>query len=342
MPLSRRHVLKSGAAIAASIAGCPRSIAFGDRGNDTSDTPDIQSWTIENNLIRREVAFHPGHGLFTSQFSDKATSTDLLLPGRDIAKARPEFSFNCNGTLCAGNSGDFELLDATPAHTATSNSLSVRLKHKSLPLEVTAVYSLYTGHAASRKSLRLKNTGLAPLRITHLAIETLEFALGPENELTLFAQYGAVPREIFYTGRSEDAGIMLLNARTGHGLAILNEVPGYMKRTEVAGWDADNTIRVSAMYDTDIMPFERRLAPGEQFTTASISILPFRRDDGLNDSRWRVPGYTASILERRLNRQGPPWIYNTWEPFERGINQQISMDLIDAAGAMGIEDHTLK
>ena len=149
------------------------------------------------------------------------------------------------------------------------------------------------------------------------------------------------PREIFYTGRSEDAGIMIVNARTGHGVAVLNEVPGYMKRTEVAGWDADNTVRVSAMYDTDIMPFERRIAPGEEFTTASISLLPFRGDDGFNDPRWCVPSYSAEVLERRINNQGPPWIYNTWEPFERGINEQISMELIDAAGAMGMDIFTI-
>src|SRR6185503_11689667 len=144
-------------------------------------------------------------------------------------------------------------------------------------------------------------TGNVPLTITHLIIETMELTLGPENEMTLWTQYGSVPREIFYTGRSEDAAIMVVNARTGHGVAILNEVPGYMKRTEVAGWDAGNSIRVSGMYDTDLMPFERRLAAREEFTTASISLLPFKRDDGFNDPRWRVPSYSAGILERRID-----------------------------------------
>lgn len=328
MAVSRRHVLKSGVAIVAAIT-CEHSL--------TGQSPTDHTWTLENDLIRRDISFHPGIGLFTSQLADKATRTDLLLPGRDIAKARPEFSFNCDGKPCTSNAGDFELVDATP----TGNSLSVRLKHKTLPLEVTAIYTVYTGHAASRKSLRLKNTGSASLHITHLAIETLELALGPENEITLFAQYGAVPREIFYTGRSEDAGLMIQNDRTGIGVVVLNEVPGYMERTEIAGWDADNTVRISAMYDTDIMPFERRLAPAEEYTTAFVSLLPFRRDDSFNDPRWRVSSYTSAILERRINKQGPPWIYNTWEPFERGINQQISMELIEAAGTIGMDVFTI-
>lgn len=338
MAISRRHVLRTGAALAAGIA-CERSLP-GETPAALAELTD-QAWIFENDLTRRDIRFRPGLGLYTTQLSDKATKIDLLIPGRDIAKTRPEFSFNCDGKSCTSNDGHFELLDAIPAATGNAHSLSVRMRHTDIPLEVTALYSLYTGHAASRKSLRLKNTGKVLLKITHLIIETLDLALGPENDMTLFAQYGAVPREIFYTGRSEDAGIMVVNARTGNGVTILNEVPGYMKRTEVAGWDAGNSIRVSAMYDTDIMPFERRLAPGEEFTTASVSLLPFRRDNAFNDPRWRVPSYTSAILERQIDKQGPPWIYNTWEPFERGINQQISMALIDAAGSMGIDIFTI-
>jgi len=46
----------------------------------------------------------------------------------------------------------------------------------------------------------------AALKLTHLNIEALGLSLGPENEIVLDAQYGAIPREIFYTGRSEMRG----------------------------------------------------------------------------------------------------------------------------------------
>jgi alpha-galactosidase len=95
------------------------------------------------------------------------------------------------------------------------------------------------------------------------------------------------------------------------------------------------------MYDTDLMPFERTLAPGEEFATASASLVAFRNGDGFNDPHWALPSYTAEVLERRVDAQGPPWIYNTWEPFERGINHNIALELIDAAGAMGLEIFTI-
>jgi len=296
---------------------------------------------VANALIRRDVVYTPGVGLYSSQLLDLATNNTLLETAPDPRKTSPEFSFVCNGHKCRSNGGVFGLIESTEAAIPGGRRRIVRLRHNKLPLDVAAVYSLYDGHAACRKHLLLKNTGTAPLEISHLAIDSLALALGPENELTLLAQYGTVPREIFYTGRSEDGGLMLANGRTGVGVAILNEAPGYMKRTEIAGWDAPDSARVSAMYDTDLMPFQRRIAPAEEFATASVSFVPFRRGDGFNDPQWRVPAYTASVLERRVDKAGPPWIYNTWEPFERGINQEIARELIEAAGSMGMDIFTI-
>jgi len=36
--------------------------------------------------------------------------------------------------------------------------------------------------------------------------------------------------------------------------------------------------------------------------------------------------YGAQVLERRVDAEGPPWITNTWEPFERGINEKTVME----------------
>ena len=122
---------------------------------------------------------------------------------------------------------------------------------------------------------------------------------------------------------------------------MISEVPGYMKRTEIGGWDDPEFTRIGVMYDTDLMPFERTLAPGEEFTTAGASLLPFRNGDGFNDPHWRLPSYSAQVLERRVDSAGPPWIYNTWEPFERRINRDTTLELVEAAGAMGMDIFTI-
>jgi alpha-galactosidase len=336
--LSRRELLQSGVVLISGLV-CQR-FSLAGAGTLTNDGTE-ESWRIGNELIRREVTFRLGVGLFTRQLSSIVTQKDLLGASMDVTKSRPEFAFLCDGQECNSNGGVFALIGFNEAKTNNSRTLQIQLKHIKLPLEVTAVYTIYEAHAASRKHLLLKNTGDSPLKITRLRVETLELSLGPENEMTLLAQYGAAPREIFYTGRSEDAGLLLTNGRTGDGIAILNEAPGYMKRTEIGGWDAADRISVSMMYDTDLMPFERIIAPGEEFETANASLVLFRSGDGFNDPRWRVPSYSAEVLERRIDHEGPSWIYNTWEPFERDINHDICLELIDAAGAMGMDIFTV-
>ena len=306
---------------------------------------NAQTWTIGNDVVKRVMAFRPrtagpvNIGLFTQEFSDLSTGASFIPHAISQMAAPNEFSFQCSGETCTG--GTFNLLGASESAIPGGKSLAVRLRHDNLGLEVTAVYRVYDGHAAVRKHLVLHNTGSTPLHISHLEIEILRLSLGHADEITLLTQYGAVPREIFYTGRSEDACLMLTNGLTKVGIAVVNEVPGYMKRTEVAGWDYPDSTPIKVMYDTDLMPFERTLAPGEEFITACASLIPFRRDDGVRDPQWRLPSYAAKVLERRVDGSGPPWIYNTWEPFERRIDKSTTLELLQAAGAMGMDIFTI-
>ena len=122
----------------------------------------------------------------------------------------------------------------------------------------------------------------------------------------------------------------------------MSEVPGYMKRTEIAGWDDPDGVRIGVMYDTDLMPFERTACGRRGVHDRGRIADSVSR--GQTDSTIRngaLPGYAAQVLERRVDAQGPPWIYNTWEPFERGINRDIALELIDAASAMGMDIFTI-
>jgi alpha-galactosidase len=285
------------------------------------------------------ITFQNGKGLATARLSSLAPPKDFITP-KQTGWAQ-EFSFRCNGQSCAGAGDSFDVDKAEEAGLANGRSLTIRLRHRHLALEVAVAYRVYSGHPAIRKNLVIRNIGATTLHISHLNIESLALSLGPENEVTLLTQYGSIPREIFYTGRSEDAALLIANGMTGSGVAIVSEVPGYMKRTEIGGWDAPDSVRIGVMYDTDIMPFERSLAPGEVFTSASVSLLAYRNGDGFNDPCWVIPSYTSEELMRRVNEQGAPWIYNTWEPFQRKINHDIALELINVAATMGMDIFTI-
>ncbi|MDE3149067.1 MAG: alpha-galactosidase, partial [Acidobacteriota bacterium] len=340
--VSRRRLLLNGMLLASSRVWMPWVFgeAAGAQQISGAGSAD-KTWTIGNDRITRTLTFRANTGLFTERFSDLSTHTDFIVPEKIRRGMAQEFSFLCNGRRCAGANASFDLVDAGEAVLRKGKSLTVRLRHKELPLEVSVVYSVYDGHPATRKHLVLRNSGTSVLHISHLNIEAIKVSLGPENETTLLTQYGTIPRETFYTGRSEDAGLLVANGLSGKGMAVISEVPGYMKRTEINGFYDAEHVQIGVMYDTDLMPFERALASGEAFTTACASLVAFRNGDGFNDPHWLLPSYAAQVLERRVDAQGPPWIYNTWEPFTRGINRTIAMDLIDAAGAMGMDIFTI-
>jgi alpha-galactosidase len=252
--LTRRRVIQSGLLMASGCACTPWAFGLAADGVEKAGAEEAgQSWTIGNDRIARTVAFTPGTGLFTKQFRCLSTQAEFILPNNAAPSLSAEFSFVCNGHNCAGRGADFDLLSAGEEMLPNGRSLTVRLRHKELPLEVSVVYCVYDGHPALRKHLELRNTGTAALHFSHLNIEALGISLGPEDETTLLTQYGTVPRETFYTGRSEDAGLLVANGRTGSGIAVLSEVPGYMKRTEIGGWDDPDHLRIGVMYDTDLM-----------------------------------------------------------------------------------------
>ena len=298
-----------------------------------------QSWTIGNDRIERVVSFDPISGVVTQRLTDLKTHTEYIPPQEPTRRAALEFSFACNGETLTG--ATFQLRKADQSTLPDGKSLTIHLQSKTFPLEVDVVYRVYDGHPAIRKWLLLRNTGSTPLHLSHMNIEAIAPSVGRSNETVLNAQYGAIPRETFYTGRSEDAGLFVSNARTGDGFAILTEIPGYMKRTEINAWYDPGRVGVGVLYDTDLMPFERLLAPGAEFKTAAVSLLTFRNGDGFNDPHWILPSYTAGVLQRKTIARDAPWIYNTWEPFERNINRNTTLQLIDVAGTMGMDIFTI-
>ena len=215
-------MLRKGALIASGSLCMPWALgaAWADGQTPGAENAD-QSWMIGNELVKRVVAFrakagnNAKTGLLTEQLSNLATQTDLISPGKMRMNMAQEFSFVCNGHECAGGNGTFDLVGASEAALANGRSLAVRLRHKKLALEVTVLYSVFKGHAAFRKHLVLRNSGTTALHISHLNIEAIGVSLGSADEMTLLTQYGAVPREIFYTGRSEDACLLVANGRTG-------------------------------------------------------------------------------------------------------------------------------
>jgi alpha-galactosidase len=297
-----------------------------------------KNWTVGNALVEREICFDAKLGLYTAAWRHKVTGTDFMtaLHSRDVK--REEFSFMSDADSISGADESWEFVDArTQKLTPNGQLLAVHLRSKTKPIEVTVSYAVYDAHPVVRKWIAITNCGNVPVVLSHLRFESVAIAPGPPGVLQASAFYGVQLREIFLTGRIDDSAVVLRNSLTGEGFIAMNEAPGWTKRTELVQWGEG----VQVMYDTDMFPLDRSLGPGGTFTSAKSSIAFFADRKGFADPQWVMPSYTSQVLMKKGSSYQPPWIYNTWEPFERGITKNITLDLIAAASRMGFDVFTI-
>ena len=134
-----------------------------------------------------------------------------------------------------------------------------------------------------------------------------------------------------------DCAVVQRNSLTGEGFVAMNEAPGWTKCTQIPTWDGG--LRV--MYDTDLFPFERTLAPGETFSSAKSSIAFFQDGKGFADPRWVMPSYTSQVLMKKGAAFKPLWHYNAYLPFKLDINAETVQQLLPIAARMGFDVFTI-
>ena len=287
-------------------------------------------WEIGNDQVVRKIQFD-AKGLHTDSLQLLATGTEY------IREQASEFSFHAGSRSMSGNSG-WILRSAGQAAVQGGRSLVIQLEDKQRQFSVAVHYVAYSDEPATRQWLTVTNRSDRVQTLTHFAFTRLTASPCEPHDCVLTAGYGTVARELFMTGRVSDAAIFLRNVNTGEGMAVINEAPGYLKRTEMGeGWGS----RFSVMYDTDLFPFERTINPGESFESAKCSIVFFKDGSGFLDPHWAVPGYLSRVVVRRRAAYRPLWLYNTWEPFQRTVNESLVKDLIPIAGRMKFDVFTI-
>ncbi len=309
---------------------------------------DNRSWTIGNGLVSRTVSYSASVGLSTQSWLHDTTGTDFM------KQPFPEYSpFGPSGAEFAFQVGSKQLLGVKRDHSAAADfafvradiehvvrggeQLRITLRAKGEALDVAVLYAVYPDYPVVRKTLAITNSGSTPIVLSHMQVEAVNIRAAPPNLQKVSTYYGVHPREIFLTGRAEDCLITQQNVQTGEGFALLNESPGWMKRTDLLNWGQG----VAVGYDTDLFPFERKIVPGETFTTAASDTAFFLENKGFEDLHWIIPGYVSSVLQRKGAVFHSPWFGNTWEPFFQSYNESAVKSVLPAASAMGLDVYTL-
>lgn len=285
-----------------------------------SSVPRSNQWALNNGMVSRVLAFDARHGLITTSWKNLDDGKEFIDSQQETMDGYcREFRFSLNDREYTGTPEQFALAHAEQSADATgARHLALSMISRDGMVAVTVQYTLPAGSTGIRQFLSIRNQSGKPLTLSHVSIACEPLAPAQPDNLLAYGGYGEQPREIFFTGRLDDVAILLENGTTGDGVAVLSEVPGVLKRTEVGvigkwhQWEPG----VNVMYDTDLFPFERTLAPGETFTTAAVSFVLYQRGTP-QDPHWLIPQYVLSNIARPGPQ--PRWMYNDWEPFEAKI-----------------------
>ena len=342
--LTRREFMQA-SATALLLESAPGIASLGTPSSSDAPAAAVRtnvtgrSWTVDNGLVQRDVIFDPKLGLYSDKWIHKVTGTDFLEAARKNGERDGEFSFQLDGHELAGlQESAWEFIGAnTEKVTPSGECLALQLRSTKQPIDVTCYYAIYEGHPVIQKWLAITNRSAAVVTLSHLSFEGAAIRPGAPDALQVSGFYASEPREIFLTGRVDEPAVLERNSLTGEGFIAMNGAPGYTKRTEMVNWGEG----VQIMYDTDLFPFERNLQPGETFTTAKGAVAFFVDGKGFADPRWLMPSFASQVLTKKGKRYQPRWIYNTWEPFFRGITREITLDLVAAAGRMSMDVFTI-
>lgn len=286
-----------------------------------NNPPAPDRWILSNGVVSRTLAFDVHDGLVTKSWKNLKDGREFVDAGQETMDGYCRgFRFSLNDRAYTGTSAQFTLERADEStDPAGARRLDLNLSSHDHAVALTVHYILPAASSGIRQYLSIRNNTPQPLTLSHLSVACEPIAPAQPDNLLAYGGYGEQPREIFFTGRADDVAILLENATTGDGVAVLSEVPGVLRRTEVGvigkwrQWEPG----VDAMYDTDLFPFARTLAPGETFTTAAVSFVLYQRGTA-QDPHWLIPQYVLANIARP--EATPRWMYNDWEPFETKID----------------------
>ncbi|RRB14244.1 alpha-galactosidase [Larkinella knui] len=331
-PLSHRLVnyLRSGLVLAVSVAA-----TIGQ-----AQSQPFAKWTrseliLNNGIVQRTIKLPAPDGHFlTTEYKPVAGGFKYF------QKTNPDFQFELNGTVYSG-SGDWKLVAVQQmADTKQGNGAAVTLQSSDGKVELTINFLLYPNLPVIRKSLRVKNLSREPVRLESIDIEKLVVT---NYNATTFSwichDYGRRRSIGPYDGNFQDALLTVHNSDWQQGIVIGNEAAGVVKHTSVF-WD-EPVILSGLTHRNARFPFRKYLAADESFTTPQVFTMVYNDhkdpDEILNTA---VPDFVRKHMGIRLSelKQKPTFVYNTWVPFRKEIDEKLVMELAKAAADAGMKE----
>ena len=299
------------------------------------------SWTdsilkLTNGLVERTIQLPvAAHGRFiTTVYKPIQGDFNYFQP------VNTDFQFEVDHTLYSGR-GKWVLKNIKPiTDTRQGDGAAVTLLSNDKKIELTLQFLLYPNLPLIRKSLLIKN--VSPRTIITESIDIEKFDITDYSATTyswVCHDYGRRRSLGPYDGNMQDALITVHNSDWQQGIVIGNEAAGVVKHTSVF-WD-EPTICAGLTHRDARYPFRKYIQKGETFTTPPVFTMLYNNhkdpDEILNTA---VPEFVREHMGIRLSQldKKPTFVYNTWVPFDKNINEKLVMEVAKAAADAGMKE----
>lgn len=291
--------------------------------------------TLTNGLVERIIQLPADTGKFVT-LSYKPVGGSFGY----FQKTNEDFQFEWNDRVYSGRSG-WQLKNIqTVADENGGNGATVTLISNDKKFELTVRYLLYPGNPVIRKNLSFKNLGGETAKLQSVDVE--KFELASMTFTWIMSDYGRRKSLGPFLGGRQDALVGLHNINSQQGIIIGNEAPGVLKRTSVL-WDASD-ICAGLTHKDDVYPFRKWINARDSFETTKVFTIVYSHQQTPDSIMNRtLPDFIRKYMGIRLSKldHKPTFVYNTWVPFKKNINEKLVMELAKAAAAAGMKEFVI-
>lgn len=301
-------------------------------------TWDQNELKLNNGLVERIITlpYKPGSFLTTRYRPIKGDFNYFT-------KSLTDFQFLIDNKTYSGK-GNWTVESIKRAtDTRSGDGAAVTLLSGDKKIELTIRFLLYPASPAVRKDLVIKNLSAATVKLESVDVEKFELnRYWAPTFSWICHDYGRRRSIGPYEGDMQDALIIVHNSYGGQGIVIGNEAPGVVKHTEVF-WEGLN-ICSGLTHKEDRYPFRKYIAPGNVFTTPQVFTMVYnqhKEPEGILNTA--VPEFVNKYLGTRLSvlEQKPTFVYNTWIPFTKNIDEKLIRELAKAAADAGVKEFVI-
>lgn len=298
------------------------------------------TFTLENKLIQRVIQFDPKQGLTTTSLVNKATgreyarpiaSTEFMLMiddenFRGYSAALPHM---VDGSTTAA-SQPFTLLGHDVISTSPdSQQLHIKLHAAAKDVTIRVCYEITSDLPAIYKWLHVE-AGAKALKLHRVMFEVLNAYPGNMTDIETFTRQGLTRELSFLCTQGSDDILQLHHPDLNEGVLFANAAPGPLKKFLAYPHWQETALCVG--YNSDTTPFTCYLQPGESFETDKAITFLYQAQQ--QDTRMRNT-FKEAVRHVLPAYQNDAFMYCTWLPFLKNINEQLLLNLIDKSSALG-------